>query len=59
MSERRLLLSITTVGDLWLYAWLDARQPVLDGIQESENPFVVEINIDHKITSDDARGQTH
>ena len=40
-------------------AWVDAGQPVLEGMQESENPFVEEIKIDHKITSDDARGHTH
>jgi hypothetical protein len=59
MVERRLRLSITTVGDLWFSAWVDAGQPVLEGMQESENPFVEEIKIDHKITSDDARGHTH
>lgn len=59
MVERRLRLSITTVGDLWFSAWVDAGQLVLEGMQESENPFVEEIKIDHKITSDDARGHTH
>jgi hypothetical protein len=60
MAERRLQLSINTVGDLlWLYAWVDARQPVLEGIQESENPFVEEIKINHKITPDDAKWHTH
>ncbi len=32
---------------------------VLEGMQESENPFVEEIKIDHKLTSDDARGHQH
>ena len=58
MVERRLRLSITTVGDLWFSAWVDAGQPVLEGMQESENPFVEEIKIDYKITPDDARGHT-
>ena len=48
--ERRLRLSVTKVGDLWFSAWVDAGQPVLDGMQKSENAFVEEIKIDHKIT---------
>jgi len=59
MVERRLCLSIKTIGDLWYSAWVDAGQPILDGMQSSETPFVEEIKIDHKITSDDARGHTH
>tara|TARA_B100000768_G_scaffold79855_1_gene75935 strand:- start:324 stop:515 length:192 start_codon:yes stop_codon:yes gene_type:complete len=59
MIERRLRLSVTKVGDLWFSAWVDAGQPVLDGMQKSENAFVEEIKIDHKITSDDARGHQH
>tara|TARA_B100000767_G_scaffold242687_1_gene239870 strand:+ start:222 stop:341 length:120 start_codon:yes stop_codon:yes gene_type:complete len=38
---------------------VDAGQLVLKGMQESENPFVEDIKIDHKITSDDAREHTH
>jgi hypothetical protein len=56
MVERRLKLSITKVGYLWFSVWVDAGLPVLEGMQVSENPFVEEIKIDHKITSDDARG---
>ena len=37
----------------------DSGQPVLEGMRESDIPFVEEIKIDHKITSDDARGHTH
>ncbi len=59
MVERRLRLSIKTVGDLWYSAWVDAGQPVLEGMRESDIPFVEEIKIDHKITSDDARGHQH
>ena len=59
MVERRLCLSIKTIGNLWYSAWVDAGQPILDGMQSSETPFVEEIKIDHKITSDDARGHTH
>ena len=36
--------------------WVDGR----DGsIFDVENPFTEEIKIDHKITSDDARGHQH
>ncbi len=59
MVERRLRLSIKTVGDLWYSAWIDAGQPVLVGMKKSDIPFVEEIKIDHKITSDDARGHQH
>jgi hypothetical protein len=50
---------LTEIEDLWLSFWVDAGQPVLEGVQESEKPFIEEIKIDHKITSDDARGHTH
>ena len=59
MVERRLRLSITTVGDLWYSAWIDAGQPILEGMKESETPFVEEIKIDYKITTDDARDHQH
>ena len=59
MVERRLRLSITTVGDLWYSAWVDAGQPILEGMKESETPFVEEIKIDYKITTDDARDHQH
>jgi len=55
-GRRRLRLSITTVGVLWLSALLYFGQPVLEGMQERENPFEKESKIDHKITSDDVRG---
>ena len=56
MVERRLRLSVIAIGNLWYSAWVDAGQPVLEGMQESEIPFTEDIKIDHKITSDDARG---
>jgi hypothetical protein len=59
MVERRLRLSITTVGNLWYSAWIDAGQPILEGMKESETPFLEEIKIDHKITKEDARGHQH
>ena len=59
MVERKLRLSIATIGDLWYSAWVDAGQPVLEGMQESLNPFVEVINIDYKITPNDARGHQH
>ena len=59
MVERRLRLSITTIGNLWYSAWIDAGQPVLEGMQESDVPFLEEIKIDYKITVDDARGHQH
>jgi hypothetical protein len=59
MLERRLRLSITTIGNLWYSAWIDAGQPVLEGMQESNTPFTKEIKIDYKITVDDARGHQH
>ena len=33
--ERRLRLSITTIGNLWYSAWVDAGQIILEGMQES------------------------
>jgi hypothetical protein len=59
MVERRLRLSISAVGNLWYSAWVDAGQPILEGMKASSNPFVEEIKIDKKITSDDARGHQH
>ncbi|MBC8267026.1 MAG: S1/P1 Nuclease [Flavobacteriales bacterium] len=59
MVERRLRESIKTIGDLWYSAWVDAGQPILDGMRESENPFVEEIIIDKKISKEDARGHQH
>ena len=56
MVERRLCLSIKAVGDLWYSAWVDAGQPILDGMMQSKAPFVEEIKMDKKITIDDARG---
>ena len=47
------------MGDLWYSAWVDAGQPILDGMMESKAPFVEEIKIDKKITIDDARGHQH
>tara|TARA_B110000444_G_C18769497_1_gene561755 strand:- start:342 stop:791 length:450 start_codon:yes stop_codon:yes gene_type:complete len=58
MVERRFRLSIKTIGYLWYTAYVDAGQPVLEGLRESDIPFV-EKKIDHKITSDDARGHRH
>ena len=59
MVERRLWLSISTIGNLWYSAWVDAGQPILEGMQKSNNPFTDEIIIDHKITPDNARGHQH
>ena len=59
MVERRLRLSITTIGNLWYSAWMDAGQPILEGMQESDVPFLEEIKIDYKITKEDARGHQH
>ena len=59
MVERRLRLSITTIGNLWYSAWVDAGQPILEGMEKSDNPFTDEIIIDLKITPDDARGHQH
>jgi hypothetical protein len=39
--------------------WVDAEEPVLDGMQKSSTPFTEEIKIDHKITKEDARGHQH
>ena len=55
MVERKLRLSIIAMGDLWYSAWVDAGQPILEGMKESDTPFVEEIKIDLKITTDDAR----
>jgi hypothetical protein len=55
MVERRLRLSIATTGDLWYSAWIDAGQPILEGMKASENPFTEEIKINHNISIDDAR----
>jgi hypothetical protein len=59
MVERRLRLSISTIGNLWYSAWVDAGQPILEGMQESDVPFLEEIKIDYKITKKDARGHQH
>ncbi len=59
MVERRMRKSITSIGNLWYSAWVDAGQPILDGMQSSDNPFTEEIKIDHKITKKDARGHQH
>jgi hypothetical protein len=59
MVERRLRLSIIAIGNLWYSAWVDAGQPILEGMQKSDNPFNDEIIIDLKITPDDARGHQH
>jgi hypothetical protein len=59
MVERRLRLSISTIGNLWYSAWIDAGQPILEGMLESYVPFTDEIIIDRKITPDDARGHQH
>ena len=59
MVERRMRKSITSIGNLWYSAWVDAGQPILDGMQNSEDPFTEEIKIDHKITKKDARGHQH
>ena len=59
MVERRLRLSITTIGNLWYSAWVEAGQPILEGMQESDVPFLEEIKIDYKITKEDARGHQH
>ena len=59
MVERRLKLSISAIGNLWYSAWIDAGQPILEGMQASKDPFLEEIKIDHKITKEDARGHQH
>ena len=59
MVERRLRLSIISIGNLWYSAWVDAGQPILEGMQKSDNPFTDEIIIDLKITPDNARGHQH
>jgi hypothetical protein len=55
MVERRLRLSVATIGDLWYSAWVDAGQPILEGMQDSESPFTEEIKIDHNISTDNAK----
>ena len=59
MVEKMLRLSISTIGNLWYSAWVDAGQPILEGMQESDVPFLEEIKIDYKITKEDARGHQH
>ena len=59
MVERRLRLSVSAIGNLWYSAWIDAGQPILEGMQASDDPFLEEIKIDHKITKEDARGHQH
>ena len=59
MVERRLRKSVKTIGDLWYSAWVDAGQPILEGMLESEHPYVEEIILDHKISKEDARGHQH
>ena len=59
MVERRLKLSISTIGTLWYSAWIDSDQPILEGMQASDAPFLEEIKIDHKITKEDARVHQH
>ncbi len=59
MVERRMRKTIISIGSLWYSAWVDAGQPVLDGMQNSSTPFTEEIKIDHKITKEDARGHQH
>ncbi len=59
MVERRMRKTIISIGSLWYSAWVDAGQPVLDGMKNSETPFTEEIKIDHKITEKDARGHQH
>tara|TARA_B110000444_G_scaffold233586_1_gene243231 strand:+ start:138 stop:272 length:135 start_codon:yes stop_codon:yes gene_type:complete len=44
---------------LWCSACVDAGQPILEGIQKSDNPFTDEIIINLKITPDDTRGDQH
>lgn len=56
MVERRLRKSVKAIGDLWYSAWVDAGQPILDGMRASEHPFVEEIIIDKSISKEDARG---
>lgn len=59
MIERRMRKSIISIGNLWYSAWVDAGQPILDGMKNSDTPFTEEIKIDHKITKEDARGHQH
>ena len=59
MIERRMRKTIISIGSLWYSAWVDAGQPLLDGMKNSETPFTEEIKIDHKITEKDARGHQH
>lgn len=59
MVERRMRKTIISIGSLWYSAWVDAAQPVLEGMKNSETPFTEEIKIDNKITEKDARGHQH
>ena len=44
--ERRLRFSVIAIGNLWYSAWIDAGQPILEGMQKSDTPFLEEIKID-------------
>jgi len=59
MVERRMRTTIISIGSLWYSAWVDAGQPILKGMKNSEAPFTEDIKIDHKITKEDARGHQH
>jgi len=59
MVERRMRKTILSIGSLWYSAWVDAGQPILDGMKNSSTPFTEKIKIDHKIKKDDARGHQH
>jgi len=59
MVERRMRKTIISIGSLWYSAWVDAGQPILDGMQNSDTPFTEEIKMDYKITKEDARGHQH
>ena len=59
MVERRMRKTIISIGSLWYSAWVDAGQPILDGMQNSDTPFTEEIKMDHKITKENARGHQH
>ena len=47
------------IGNLWYAACVDTGQPILKGMQKSDNPFTDEIIIDLKIRPDDTRGYQH
>ena len=59
MVERRMRKTIISIGSLWYSAWVDAGQPILDGMQNYDTPFTEEIKMDRKITKEDARGHQH